>query len=100
MKEDQPPTTALEYRYTLKKKDEKKQVVNTYELGGGRTIADMIGSCLSAETLLDTCLCICVDLSKPGNCVESALYWLKAAREQLEMVAQGMSEVRKANLLK
>lgn len=81
MKEDQPPTTALEYRYTTKHRDEKKFTINTYELGGGRSISSMIGACMSAESLSDTCICICVDLSKPGNCIESALYWLNVVRE-------------------
>jgi hypothetical protein len=45
------PTTALEYRYTSKQRDGKKITVNTYELGGGRTISSMIGSCMSTESL-------------------------------------------------
>ena len=54
---------------------EKKVTLNTYELGGGRPVSSMIGACMSAETLADTSLCICVDLSQPGNAVESAMYW-------------------------
>ena len=75
-KEDPAPTTALEFQFSDKQVQDKKYTVNTYELGGGRTISQMISACLSADSLTDTTICICVDLSKPGNCVESLLFWL------------------------
>ena len=76
-----PPTTALDYKYTVKHRDEKKITINTYELGGGRQNSSMIQACASAESLTETTFCICVDLSKPGNSIESALYWMQAVRE-------------------
>jgi len=97
-KDDSPPTTALEYRYSVKTVQEKKVIVNTYELGGGRTISSMIGSCMSAETLPDTCVCICVDLSKPGNAIESVMFWLNAVREQTEAIAKSMENNNSARL--
>jgi len=69
------PTTALDFKYTVKHRAEKKVSVLSYELGGGRTISSMISACMSPETLPDTTVCICVDLSKAGNSIESALYW-------------------------
>lgn len=50
----------------------------------------MISACMSADTLQDTTVCVCVDLSKAGNSIESALYWLNAVREQTEQIAQNM----------
>ena len=46
-KDDMPPTTALEYSYTTKTKDDKKMTVNAYELGGGRILSSMLQSCMS-----------------------------------------------------
>ena len=89
-KEDPAPTVALEYRYAAKHVQDKKVTVNAYELGGGRMISSMIGACMSAETLPDTCVCICVDLSKAGNCIESLLFWMQALREQTEAITQQM----------
>lgn len=42
-----PPTTALEYSYTTKTRDDKKVTLNAYELGGGRELSSMLQSCVS-----------------------------------------------------
>lgn len=97
-KDDPASTTALDYRYSTKLVQEKKYTVNTHELGSGRTISSMISACMSAETLADTCICICIDLAKPGNCIESLLFWLKAAREQTDNIAQQLSETNPERL--
>jgi hypothetical protein len=42
----------------------------------------MLQAPLSAKNVPDIAsLCICVDLSKPGNVIDSLLFWLNAARE-------------------
>lgn len=46
-KDDVPPTTALEFQYCHKIKDDKKVTVNAYELGGGRVLASMLSSCIT-----------------------------------------------------
>ena len=86
-KEDIPETTALDFKYTHKSKDEKKMTVNVYEMGGGRTLSSLLSTCLSEENILNTTVCICVDLSKPGNCVDSVLFWLNVVREQIQVIA-------------
>jgi len=89
-KDNPDSTTALEYRSSVRTVEEKKLTLNTYELGGGRNISSMISSCISTESLQDTCMCVCVDLSKAGNCVDSALYWLRAVREQTDSLLDSM----------
>ena len=42
-----PPTTALEYTYSSKTRDEKKVTINAYELGGGRELSSMLQSCVN-----------------------------------------------------
>lgn len=44
-----PVTTALDYQYTTKQKDDKKVTVNVYEIGGGRTLSSMLSSCISDD---------------------------------------------------
>ena len=41
-KEDIAETTALDFKYTHKLKDEKKVTVNVYEMGGGRILSSML----------------------------------------------------------
>lgn len=48
-KEDMPVTTALDYQYTTKQKEDKKVTVNVYEIGGGRTLSSMLSSCISDD---------------------------------------------------
>jgi len=78
-----PETTALDFKYSVKQKYEKKVTVNVYELGGGRINSSMLSTCLTEESILNTTVCICVDLSKPGNSVDSVLFWLNVIREQI-----------------
>ncbi len=42
LKDDMKETTALDFRYGTRIKDEKKQKLNIYELGGGRTLASLL----------------------------------------------------------
>ena len=50
-KDDIPPTTALDFQYTTKIKDDKKLTINVYELGGGRILSSMLSSCLTEESI-------------------------------------------------
>lgn len=46
-KDEVPPTTALEFVYSHKIRDDKKVTVNAYELGGGRVLSSMLSSCIT-----------------------------------------------------
>ena len=85
-------TTALEFRYGSRQKDEKKQKINFYELGkllktndmnvgGGRILANLLQAPLSAFNIGNSAVCITVDLSNPAGTVESLLYWLNVTKE-------------------
>jgi hypothetical protein len=76
VKEELPTTTALDYKYFVKTRDERKATLNAYEIGGGRLLSSLLATCLSPDRILDTTVCICVDLSKPGNSIESLNFWL------------------------
>ena len=77
-----PETTALHYTSAIKvNKDEKKVKVNVYELGGGRSFANLIESAMVGGSIQNTTVVIVIDLSKPGNAIDSLLFWLNAVRE-------------------
>jgi len=75
-------TAALDFKYGSKKIDDKKVRIHSYELGGGRVLASMLQAAINANSLERIgSICIVLDLSKPGNCVESLLFWLSSVRE-------------------
>ena len=81
VKEEMPETTALDFKYGTKLREDKKVKVNVYELGGGRVLANMLGAALNANSIGSTTVVITIDLSKPGNSIDSLLFWLNAVRE-------------------
>ena len=81
VKDDMKETTALDFRYGTRIKDEKKQKVNIYELGGGRIISNLLSAALTAFNISNTVVCIVIDLSTPGSSIESLQYWLQVVKE-------------------
>lgn len=74
-------TTALEFKSGLKLNNDKRVKTNIYELGGGRNFANLLEAALTGGNLVHTSVVIVVDLSKPGNSIESLLFWLNTVRE-------------------
>ena len=74
-------TTALEFKSGLKLHADKQCKVNVYELGGGRNFANLLESAFSGGNVANTTVCIVADLTKPGNSIESVLFWLNAVQE-------------------
>jgi hypothetical protein len=93
VKDDMKETTALDFRYGIRIKDDKKQKVNIYELGnitnillimflgGGRILSNLLQASLNAFNIPNTAVCIAIDLSSPGNTIDSLLYWLSVVKE-------------------
>ena len=79
MNEDVKETTALDFRFGNKKREEQKARIQSYELGGGRVLASMLGATLRNIDSIGS-ICIVLDLSKPGNVIDSLIFWLKAVR--------------------
>lgn len=59
-------TTALEYKYGMKKREDKVFKMNIYELGGGRILSSLLQGPINQNSLLSTTICIVLDLSNPG----------------------------------
>ena len=85
LKDDMKETTALDFRYGTRVKEEKKSRLNIYELGGGRTLASLLQAPLNSYALAsgDIIVCIVIDLANPGASVDTLLFWLATIREQL-----------------
>lgn len=81
VKDEMAETTALEFKSGFKLYNDRKLKINTYELGGGRNFANLFEAALSGSNVAHTTVCITLDLSKPGNSIDSALFWLNSIRE-------------------
>lgn len=80
-KEEIPETTALDFKFTVKQREDKSVKLNVYELGGGRVLANLLQSIFIGSSLHSTAIVLCIDLSKPGNSVDSILFWLRMIRD-------------------
>mmetsp|Transcript_113 Transcript_113/g.230 ORF Transcript_113/g.230 Transcript_113/m.230 type:complete len:222 (+) Transcript_113:132-797(+) len=92
IKEDVAETTALEFKSGLKLNNDKKVKTNVYELGGGRNFANLLEAALSGGNLASTTVCIVLDLTKPGNVIDSVLFWLKSVREQAQVALDALAQ--------
>jgi len=61
-----------------------------YELGGGRNFANLLEAALVGGNVASTTVCIVLDLTKPGNTVESLLFWINAIREQSQVALDAL----------
>jgi len=77
-------TTGIDYRFGIRFRDEKRQKVNIYELGGGRKVENLLPAPLNVFNIANTAVCIVIDLSLPGNSLDSLNFWINAVRENLE----------------
>lgn len=60
-------TIALDFKYADKQKEDKKIRVNTYEIGGGRQLSNLLSAPLSVQNIHKIgSICIVIDLSKPA----------------------------------
>ena len=85
------PTTALDFKHGVKDREEKRMKVNIYELGGGRMQAHMLSAALNEKNIANTTVCIAVDISNPGNSIDSLLFWINAVREQSQTALQALA---------
>jgi hypothetical protein len=81
VKDDMKETTALDFRYGTRLKEEKKQKMNIYELGGGRTLSSLLQAPLSPHALPNLIVCVVIDLANPGASIDNLMFWLAAVRE-------------------
>ena len=85
VKEDVKETTALDFRFGTRTREEKKQKISIYELGGGRTLASLLQAPINAHSLSSGGLVISIvlDLTNPGASIDTLLFWLATLREHL-----------------
>jgi hypothetical protein len=54
-------------------------------VGGGRVLSEMIGVPMNHRSISSTVVVIAIDLSSPGNAIDSLLFWLNAVRENIQI---------------
>ena len=76
-------------------------MVNTYDLGGGRVLSSLLKAPLHPNNLGSIAtVCVVLDLSKPGNLVDSLLFWLHAVKKQLKVAHSELERTNQAELKK
>lgn len=101
-------TTCLDYKYTRSSiKDaaalasaassgsganEEKSVSHFWELGGGRSLVDLLDIPITAQSISDCLVVLTVDLSTPriSRLVDDALFWLTLVRKRCDAVCAEM----------
>ena len=83
IKDELKETTALDFRFGTRVSEEKKEKLNIYELGGGRTLSSLLQAPINAFTVASGTLVVCIvlDLANPGASIENLLFWLATLRE-------------------
>ena len=76
-----PETTALDFKFGTKLRDDKKVKLNVYELGGGRVLSNLLQTVFVGNSIEQAVIVIVIDLAKPGNSVDNLIYWLDVVRK-------------------
>ena len=94
VKDDLKETTALDFRFGLRVREERKQKLNIYELGGGRTLSSLLTAPINAYSVANGTLVICIvlDLANPGASIDNLLFWLSAVRELVDKATQEITQ--------
>jgi len=98
VKEEMTETTALEFKYGIKQREDKTVKLNIYEIGGGRVLANLLQSVFVGNKLEDTIIAICIDLSKPGNSMDNLNFWIAQVRAISMGVVNELGAADKENL--
>jgi hypothetical protein len=94
VKDDLKETTALDFRFGLRVREERKQKLNIYELGGGRTLSSLLQAPINAYTVANGTLVVCIvlDLANPGASIDNLQFWLSTLREQVDKCTLEISQ--------
>ena len=87
-----PETSALDFKFGKRMNDDKSEKVCIYELGGGRTLSEMLGVAMQQRSINNTIVCITVDLSRPGNSVDSLLFWINSVKEHIQICMEPINQ--------
>jgi hypothetical protein len=98
-KEELTETTALDFKFGIKQREDKSVKLNVYELGGGRVLANLLQTVFYGSALTSTAIVLCIDLSKPGNSIDSILFWIKMIRDITLAIVSEMKERDPSSLL-
>jgi dynein light intermediate chain 2 len=95
--EDVPkPTVALEYCFGRRpnQNNSAKDIVHVWELAGGLKLCDLLPISITSDRLPAFSIIITVDLSNPGDVLNSTLQWIKHANTVIE---ENCDKLRRTN---
>ncbi|KAL4454567.1 hypothetical protein ABPG74_021772 [Tetrahymena malaccensis] len=78
------PTVGLDYQYVRRTNANRKELIHSYELGGGKEQSKMITIPISKQNFRDAFYILVLDLSKPHQIIESATFWFEEIRRQID----------------
>ena len=84
-KDERPkPTVALEYTYGRRSgAGSAKDIAHIWELGGGKRLQKLLPVPVTPERIASTVVAITVDMSKPGQAIESLERWIPLVRARV-----------------
>ena len=89
LKDEAPkPTSAMEYSFARRNIENKKEVSHIYELGGGRLLKNLVAVSLNRENIKNALYIIVLDLSQPGNVMDSLIFWFDSIREHVKQMSK------------
>jgi len=91
-----PETTALDYKFGTKLRDDKKVKLNVYELGGGRVLSNLLQTVFVGNSIEHAMIVLVIDLAKPGNSVDNLIYWLDVIRKSTQTALKELSQTNPA----
>lgn len=78
-------TSSLEYKYTRSSVGmNDRELTHIWELGGGRSLVNLLNIAIHAESVREMMLMIVVDLSAPSRVMDDLMYWIKTVRHHIQ----------------
>jgi len=78
-------TVGIDYQYARRTNANRKELMSSYELGGGREQSKVLTTPLSKENYRDAFYVVIVDLSAPHSLIDSLIFWLEEIRKQVAL---------------
>ncbi|KRX04075.1 P-loop containing nucleoside triphosphate hydrolase [Pseudocohnilembus persalinus] len=90
------PTSGIEYTF-VKRAYSTQQILNFYEIAGGRVLSNMITAFMNDQKLQNSSAIIVVDLSKPVKIIESLQFWFDEIRKNVNQYLEKMDDQQKVS---
>ena len=84
LKEEPPkPTSSFEYSYARRNTENRREILNFYELPGGKFSKELTSVPLTLNTIHNAIFVITLDLSNPATVLDSLIFWVENIKEHV-----------------